>query len=171
MRSWVVAAAVRVARASASAPFGSILGSYLSGWRAYDRGLRRPPASASSRTRAMYWLSADVIKADEDKTYPGAFVASPTDPWGQSVPATTTHPGWTYRSVFARDGGGLAPYAAGRMVLAVNIHFPFYIGAGAIVLGTGILATANRLLNQAERVQAEQVLGVVEDQAEGVPVS
>ena len=51
----------------------------------------------------MYWLSANVIKADEDKTYPGAFVASPTDPWGQSVPATTTHPGWTYREIFARD--------------------------------------------------------------------
>jgi glucoamylase len=97
------ATAIRVARASASGPFGSILGSYLSGWRAYDRTLRRPPASASSRTRAMYWLSANVIKADEDKTYPGAFVASPTDPWGQSVPATTTHPGWTYREVFARD--------------------------------------------------------------------
>ena len=52
----------------------------VSGWRAYDRTLRRPPASVSPRTRAMYWLSANVIKADEDKTYPGAFVASPTDP-------------------------------------------------------------------------------------------
>jgi glucoamylase len=51
----------------------------------------------------LYWLSANVIKADEDKTYPGAFVASPTDPWGQSVPAATTHPGWTYREIFARD--------------------------------------------------------------------
>jgi glucan 1,4-alpha-glucosidase len=50
-----------------------------------------------------YWLSANVIKADEDKTYPGGFVASPTDPWGQAVPAQTTHPGWTYREVFARD--------------------------------------------------------------------
>jgi MFS family permease len=83
-------------------------------------------------------------------------------------------------------GGGLAPYAAGRMVLAVNIHFPFYIATGAILLGIGILTTAHRLLNQAERIQAEQVtgpaaspapisagagLGVVEDQAEGVPVS
>jgi glucoamylase len=55
------------------------------------------------RPRARYWLSANVIKADEDKTYPGAFVASPTDPWGQSVPAATTHPGWTYREIFARD--------------------------------------------------------------------
>jgi predicted MFS family arabinose efflux permease len=79
-------------------------------------------------------------------------------------------------------GGGLAPYAAGRMVLAVNIHFPFYIAVGAILLGIGILATANRLLNHAERVQAEQVaaaaapvpgtgLGVVKDEAEGAPVS
>ena len=54
-------------------------------------------------------------------------------------------------------GGGLAPYAAGRLVVAVNIHFPFYIGAGAIVLGIGILATGHRLLGEAERVQAEAV--------------
>jgi MFS transporter, ACDE family, multidrug resistance protein len=54
-------------------------------------------------------------------------------------------------------GGGLAPYAAGRMVLAFNIHFPFYVGAGAIVLGIVILSTAHNLLTDAERVQAEQV--------------
>jgi MFS family permease len=54
-------------------------------------------------------------------------------------------------------GGGLAPYAAGRMVLAVNIHFPFYIGVGAILLGIVILSTAHGPLTQAERVQAEQV--------------
>ena len=54
-------------------------------------------------------------------------------------------------------GGGLAPYAAGRLVLAVNIHFPFYIAVGAILLGIGILTTAHGLLTQAERVQAEQV--------------
>jgi MFS family permease len=51
-------------------------------------------------------------------------------------------------------GGGLAPYVAGRLVLAVNIHFPFYIGAGAIVLGIVILATAHGLLGEAERNQA-----------------
>ena len=56
-------------------------------------------------------------------------------------------------------GGGLAPYAAGRMVLAVNIHFPFYIAVGAILLGIGILTTAHGLLTQAERFQAEQVTG------------
>jgi MFS transporter, ACDE family, multidrug resistance protein len=56
-------------------------------------------------------------------------------------------------------GGGLAPYAAGRLVLATNIHVPFFIGAGAIVLGIVILSTAHGLLTEAERVQAEQVSG------------
>jgi MFS family permease len=54
-------------------------------------------------------------------------------------------------------GGGLAPYAAGRMVIAVNIHFPFFIGVGAILLGIAILTTAHGLLSDAERAQeAEQ---------------
>ena len=55
-------------------------------------------------------------------------------------------------------GGGLAPYAAGRLVIAFNIHVPFYIASGAIVLGIIILSTAHRLLGDAERVQAEQVV-------------
>jgi predicted MFS family arabinose efflux permease/nucleotide-binding universal stress UspA family protein len=54
-------------------------------------------------------------------------------------------------------GGGLAPYAAGRLVIALNIHVPFYIASGAILLGIVILFTARRLLAEAERVQAEQV--------------
>src|ERR1700759_2000749 len=56
-------------------------------------------------------------------------------------------------------GGGLAPYAAGRLVLAVNIHFPFYIAVGVILLGIAILTSAHGLLTQAERIQAEQVTG------------
>ena len=56
-------------------------------------------------------------------------------------------------------GGGLAPYAAGRLVLAAGIHFPFYIAVGALLAGIGILTTAHRLLAQAERVQVEQVAG------------
>lgn len=51
-------------------------------------------------------------------------------------------------------GGGLAPYVAGRLVIDVNIHFPFYIGAAAVVLGIVILATAHGLLGEAERNQA-----------------
>jgi glucoamylase len=102
--------AINSAERSAAQPFGNTLEQYTAGWRGYDSTLRQPPASlpglsaaADAAMRAQYWLSANVLKADEDKTYPGAFVASPTDPWGQSVPATTTHPGWTYREVFARD--------------------------------------------------------------------
>jgi MFS transporter, ACDE family, multidrug resistance protein len=54
-------------------------------------------------------------------------------------------------------GGGLAPYVAGRLVIAFNIHVPFYIASGAILLGIVILSTGHRLLGEAERVQAEQV--------------
>jgi ACDE family multidrug resistance protein len=54
-------------------------------------------------------------------------------------------------------GGGLAPFAAGRLVLAVNIHFPFFIAVGAVVAGIVILSTAHSLLTEAERVQAEPV--------------
>jgi glucan 1,4-alpha-glucosidase len=103
-------AAIRAARQSASQPFGATLARYTRQWHAYDRGLRQPPARAGGFSAAqdtamhqVFWLSANVLKADEDKTYAGAFVASPTDPWGQAVPAQTTHPGWTYREVFARD--------------------------------------------------------------------
>ena len=103
-------AAIRTAQRSAEGAFGTTLARYARGWHGYDQGLRQPPRRISgfstSQDQAMqraYWLSANVIKADEDKTYPGAFVASPTDPWGQAVPAQTTHPGWTYREVFTRD--------------------------------------------------------------------
>jgi hypothetical protein len=39
-------------------------------------------------------------------------------------------------------------------VLAVNIHFPFYIAAGVVALGIVILSTAHGLLGEAERNQA-----------------
>ena len=102
--------AIVAARGSAAQPFARTLGQYVAGWRSYDAALRRPPRRLAGLTNAQdaamqstYWVSANVIKAAEDKTNIGAFVASPTDPWGQSVPAATTHAGWTYREVFARD--------------------------------------------------------------------
>jgi glucoamylase len=102
--------AIAAARGSAALPFARTLGQYVAGWRSYDAALHRPPQRLAGLTSAQdsamqstYWVSANVIKAAEDKTNIGAFVASPTDPWGQSVPAATTHAGWTYREVFARD--------------------------------------------------------------------
>jgi len=52
-------------------------------------------------------------------------------------------------------GAGVAPYVAGRLVIALNVHVPFLIAAGVVVLGIAILATAHRQLGAAERVQAE----------------
>jgi MFS family permease len=54
-------------------------------------------------------------------------------------------------------GGGLAPFAAGKLVEAYNVHVPFYIGAGALILGIVILRTARNELAEAERVQAKSV--------------
>ncbi|MDX2647355.1 MFS transporter [Streptomyces sp. PA03-1a] len=66
-------------------------------------------------------------------------------------------------------GGGLAPFAAGKLVEAFGIHVPFYIGAGALVLGIVILSTAHGLLKEAEKVQAEQVGAASEPASEPAP--
>ena len=55
--------------------------------------------------RRTYRTSAAVLKASEDKTFPGAIVASLASPWGQAVAAgdpALTYFG-SYREVFARD--------------------------------------------------------------------
>jgi ACDE family multidrug resistance protein len=57
-------------------------------------------------------------------------------------------------------GGGLAPFAAGKLVEATNVHVPFFIGAGALILGMAILRTAHKELGAAERAQAEDVVEV-----------
>jgi glucoamylase len=109
------AQSVTLAEGSLSHPFGQIAASYLRGWVAYDAGLRPPSARFPGLTPGQaaslvshYYLSANVLKASEDKTYPGAIVASLASPWGQSVPAGVTANGepsyfGSYREVFARD--------------------------------------------------------------------
>ena len=54
-------------------------------------------------------------------------------------------------------GGGLAPFAAGKLVEATNIHVPFFIGAGTLLVGILILRSARAELAHAERVQAQSV--------------
>jgi glucoamylase len=97
------AQSVTVAHTSVSHSFVLTAAKYLLGWAVYDAGLKRPTTQASH-----YYLSANVLKASEDKTYPGAIVASLASPWGQSVPAGVTSNGepsyfGSYREVFARD--------------------------------------------------------------------
>jgi glucoamylase len=101
------AQSVSVASGSLHQPFGQTEQAYLHGWRDYDAGLRQP-ADHGSGLRGYYYLSANVLKASEDKTYPGAIVASLASPWGQSVPAGVTAGGQpsyfgSYREVFSRD--------------------------------------------------------------------
>jgi glucoamylase len=101
------ARSVSVAKASLAHSFGLTAASYLRGWVGYDAGLR-PPAARQARLAGRYYLSANVLKASEDKTYPGAVVASLASPWGQSVPAGVAANGQpsyfgSYREVFARD--------------------------------------------------------------------
>jgi len=51
-------------------------------------------------------------------------------------------------------GGGIAPWAAGKIAAAHGDHLPFYIGAGAIALAIGVLATGRRELDRADAAQA-----------------
>ena len=109
------AAALSTARGSLSSPFALKATRYLAGWAAYDASLHRPPAhypgepaSAAPRLVQHYYMSANVLKASEDKTFPGAIVASLASPWGQAVPAGTESGGQpayfgSYREVFSRD--------------------------------------------------------------------
>jgi glucoamylase len=84
---------------------------YERGWNAYDDKLvkpRRPHGVSSSKWSDIldeYYLSANYVKAAEDKTFPGAVAAALTSPWGQAVSAgdpANTYFG-SYREVFARD--------------------------------------------------------------------
>ncbi|MGN6173711.1 MAG: glycoside hydrolase family 15 protein, partial [Streptosporangiaceae bacterium] len=97
------ASAVATAQRSVRQRFATAELNYLRGWFRYDAGLR-PPSAAIRH----YYLSANVLKASVDKTFPGAIVASLASPWGQSVPAgvlTNGEPSYfgSYREVFARD--------------------------------------------------------------------
>jgi MFS transporter, ACDE family, multidrug resistance protein len=47
-------------------------------------------------------------------------------------------------------GGGLAPYAAGKLAEAANLHVPFVVGAGAVLAGILVLSTGHRMLRQAD---------------------
>jgi glucan 1,4-alpha-glucosidase len=84
---------------------------YAAGWHAYDASLRRPDrprgvsAGAWRSILGEYDLSANYVKAAEDKTFPGAVAAALASPWGQAVSAgdpANTYFG-SYREVFARD--------------------------------------------------------------------
>ncbi|MEW9555381.1 glucan 1,4-alpha-glucosidase [Nonomuraea sp. NPDC050783] len=92
-------AAARTARLSLHQPFSALKTMYQVGWRAYLAGLKQTRLTGKLRTQ--YDAALMTIKAHEDKTHPGAFIASLTLPWGQAVDADGT--GGGYHFVWARD--------------------------------------------------------------------
>ena len=105
-------AAVSTAESALGAGWGAATDAFKQGWQAYDAGLNRPPSTLPgipgqrvAQLRNEYYTSANVLKAVEDKTFPGALVAAPASPWGQAISAgdpQNTYFG-SYREVFARD--------------------------------------------------------------------
>jgi ACDE family multidrug resistance protein len=73
-------------------------------------------------------------------------------------------------------GGSLAPYAAGRLVDAWNIHVPFVVGAVAVALGILVLATGHRMTRADAELAADghetpgdEIAGEVADEFGGAP--
>ncbi|WP_437876859.1 glycoside hydrolase family 15 protein [Sorangium sp. So ce513] len=73
--------AYRTAKASLQQDPGALLDRYRAQWRAYQASLR-PLGSASPELARLYRSSVAVMKSLEDRTHAGAFIASPSVPWG-----------------------------------------------------------------------------------------
>jgi glucoamylase len=102
--------AARTAAQSLTEGFARADTVYGKQWRRYDNGRRRPfPRDVHRpRLRRAYLFDANVLKASEDKTFPGAIAASLASPWGQAVSAGSLVNGkpvyfGSYREVFGRD--------------------------------------------------------------------
>ncbi|MEN3280812.1 MAG: hypothetical protein V7607_1952 [Solirubrobacteraceae bacterium] len=105
------AGAIGAAQRSLRDGFDSAERDYTRSWHSYDSSLvapRRPGGVTGSRWNDVvdeYYLSANYVKAAEDKTFPGAVAAALASPWGQAISAgdpANTYFG-SYREVFARD--------------------------------------------------------------------
>ncbi|HMA46030.1 MAG TPA: glycoside hydrolase family 15 protein, partial [Frankiaceae bacterium] len=83
--------------------WGPVSASYQGGWHSYLASLPPPPASVTSTgLTGRYETAVMTLKAHEDKTYQGAFVASLTIPWGEAVNADACCTAG-YHAVWARD--------------------------------------------------------------------
>ena len=130
--------AVKTTEASLATNYASIVANYVFGWLHYDAGLtllRQQPKRLSAQQLQQllleYYISANVVKASEDKTYPGAIAASLASPWGQAVSAGDPNNLYfgSYREVFARDlyEAWTALYVDGDTQTAQDaVNFLFY---------------------------------------------
>lgn len=90
------------AKNSLAAGFNRVAQEYADGWNKYLQSLHPAPPTLSSRQgRQLYAVSAMVLAASEDKTYRGAFIASPSIPWAFGI--GLINPSGPYHGVWSRD--------------------------------------------------------------------
>ena len=90
------------AKNSLAAGFNRVALEYAEGWNKYLQSLSPAPPTLSSRQeRQLYAVSAMVLAASEDKTYRGAFIASPSIPWAFGT--GLINPSGPYHGVWSRD--------------------------------------------------------------------
>ena len=99
-----------LARSSLSEGYSSIKRRFVDGWERWGQTLVIPDAPAAVEREAC--LSAVVLKVHEDRTYPGAVIASLSVPWGNSNDSSGG-----YHLVWPRDcvEAGLALLAVGQV--------------------------------------------------------
>ena len=96
--------ALATASASLNQGFPAVMAAYQEGWHDYLAGLKPAPRQLTGDLRTQYNVSLMTVRAHEDKTFPGAFIASLTLPWGQRVNADGAGGGGGgYHFVWARD--------------------------------------------------------------------
>ena len=88
--------------------FSTVLASYQDGWHQYLESLDGTPASAnaSPQLQTTYDVSVMTLAAHEDKTYRGAYIASPSMPWVWGSGLDNRGPDSTsgaYHLVWSRD--------------------------------------------------------------------
>ena len=121
-----VASAKAAALGSLAKGFTATRREYEAGWNAYTSGLPR----VDTRHQRQFNMAAMVLRGLEDKTFPGAVIASPSSPWGGGPNANEpTISG--YHAVWSRD--------------------LYHVATAFIALGDR--ETANRLLDYLFRVQ------------------
>jgi glucoamylase len=97
-----------LARSSLTEGYDRVREGFIADWEAWGTRLRLPAPSPAIEAEA--YLSATVLRVHEDRTYPGAIVASLSIPWGNA----TNDPGG-YHLVWTRDA-----VEAGLALLAVS---------------------------------------------------
>lgn len=95
--------ALQTAQQSLHTGFDAIARAYADGWHDYLSSLNKPPASLTTPLeRETYRVSEMVLAASEDKTYRGAYIASPTMPWDWGT-TDLENPSGAYHLVWSRD--------------------------------------------------------------------